>query len=161
MGAFPDMLAAALANVAEDDWNWRPAPGGWSLLDVLRHLVSEETEDFRARLASVLDDPARDWPPLDPDEALDRARETHADPAERLATFRRERAASVAWLRSLPGDPEIWAASRTHARFGSMSAGDLLAAWTAHDVRHLGQIAKLHHKLIARDAGTYSVAYAG
>ena len=45
---------------------WRPAPGKWSTLEVVAHLVDEEIEDFRGRLASTLKDPATPWPKIDP-----------------------------------------------------------------------------------------------
>ena len=44
---------------------------------------------------------------------------------------------------------------------GGLSAGDLLASWAAHDWLHLRQIAKRRHELTARDAGKFSIAYAG
>jgi len=33
----------------------------------VNHLVDEEEGDFRLRLRSTLEDPARDWPPIDPE----------------------------------------------------------------------------------------------
>jgi len=42
---------------------WKPAPGKWSILEVVNHLYDEEREDFRQRLELVLKDPALAWPP--------------------------------------------------------------------------------------------------
>ena len=43
----------------------------------------------------------------------------------------------------------------------SAIAGDLLAAWSAHDALHLRQISKRLYQIAQRDAGSYSVQYAG
>ena len=73
-------------------------------------------------------------------------------------------AESVAWLRGMPlsgpGAPD-WDRARTHPTAGTLLAGDLLAAWAAHDARHLAQIARRLHALAARDGAPYSVGYAG
>ena len=42
-----------------------------------------------------------------------------------------------------------------------LTAGDLLVAWTAHDVLHLRQLTELRYALIARAGKPFSPAYAG
>jgi len=160
---FPVALSAVLDGVASDDWAWRPAstkPGGaWSLHDVLVHLVSEETDDFRPRLRLTLEDPVLDWPPLDPEGVVERSRGTADAPQKLLRRFRDDRRASVAWLRGLAAPR--WDNAHRHPRGFDLRAGDLLASWTAHDARHLAQVAKLLHGLVARDGAPFSVEYAG
>jgi hypothetical protein len=155
---FPDALDAVVAGLAPDDWTWTPPDGGWSILDVVQHLVLEETDDFRARARSTLEDPTRPWPKIDPEGDLAATRARPRDPAELLARFRAERAASVAWLRGLVAPK--WEDVYPHpAR--ECPAGTFLASWPAHDARHLQQIAKRLHGLAARDGAPYSVDYAG
>jgi hypothetical protein len=48
-----------------------------------------------------------------------------------------------------------------HPKFGPLHAGMLLASWAAHDTLHARQISRRLHDLAARDAGPYSVSYAG
>jgi hypothetical protein len=43
---------------------------------------------------------------------------------------------------------------------GPIRAGDLLAAWAAHDAAHLRQIASRLIDLAKRDAGEYHISYA-
>jgi hypothetical protein len=157
---FPDALDAAVLGVRGADWDWRPKPEAWSLLDVVNHLVSEETEDFRARLASTLEDPKRQWPKLDPEARVVELRATSRDPQAALARFRADRAASVAWLSSVAAGAD-WNATHPHPSGRPIRAGDLLASWAAHDARHLEQIAKRLYGLVVRDGGTYDVGYAG
>jgi hypothetical protein len=156
---FPAALGAVAAGLADADWRWRPAEGGWSLLEVARHLLDEEVEDFRARLDAVLAGPSRAWPSLDPEGAVLARAYNEADPADTLRRFAAERARSVAWLRGLR-DPR-WDAARVLSKGPPLAAGDLLASWVAHDARHLAQVGKRLHGLAARDAVPYSVGYAG
>lgn len=155
----PAALAALVAGLSGDDWRWRPADGGWSVLEIVNHLADEESLDFRTRVAMTLEDPARDWPATDPQGDVRRKDFQARDPAESLRRFAQERAASLVWLRSL-ANPR-WENARTHPQAGTLSAGDLLASWAAHDARHLAQIARRLHGLAARDGEPWSVAYAG
>lgn len=159
LAPFPDTLDALLARLPDADWRWRPAEGGWSILEVVNHLVDEEVEDFRARVRLVLEDTAKEWPPLDPEGIVVSRRYQERDPKESLRRFRDERAASLAWLSGLVAPK--WETTKSHPRAGKLSAADLLASWAAHDARHLQQIAKRLHGLAARDGAPWSVAYAG
>ena len=78
--------------------------------------------------------------------------------ARALDAFLRERAASLEWLRGLH-EPN-WDATY-HARWGVLRAGDLLAAWLAHDHLHVRQLNELHYAYLAQQAAPYSVEYAG
>lgn len=155
----PAALDALLAGLPDACWRLRPAGGGWSILEVVNHLADEDPLDFRARLASLLEDPERDWPPIDPQGDVTRKAFQQRDPAESLARFRVEREASLAWLASVAGAD--WSRAKSHPKAGPIHAGDLLAAWAAHDARHLTQIAKLLHGVAAHLGAPYSVAYAG
>ncbi len=42
-----------------------------------------------------------------------------------------------------------------------MTAGDLLAAWVAHDVLHLRQLVELRYAYLVEEAQPNSVGYAG
>lgn len=151
IGAFVDGVSAADARL-------RPAPGKWSILEVLCHLIDEERDDFRRRVRSTLEDPARDWPPIDP-EGWARDRDYNArDVAAMRAEFERERAVSLAWLRSLR-EPR-WDQAKVHAVVGPLRAGDLLASWAAHDVLHLRQMAAARVAHLEAAVAPYSTRYA-
>ena len=135
-----------------------PAPGRWSAVEVVAHLADEERDDFRRRVRSTLEDPARPWPPIDPEgwarERGYRARRL----AEVLDDFRRERAASLTWLRSLGDAP--WERPYEHPKLGTLRAGDLLAAWAAHDLLHLRQLTAVRLALVQAAAEPFSTRYA-
>ncbi len=151
-------LADLFVDVDDGELRWRPSPERWSMLEVLVHLWDEEKEDFRPRLASTLEDPARDWPPIDPEGWVRERRYYRRDLAEALDGFRAERAASLAWLRSL--ESPDWDSAHEHGDLGVLRAGDLLAAWTAHDVLHIRQVANLRIEYLGVKTAPYSSRYA-
>lgn len=157
--SFAQTLPTLTAYLSDDEACWKPPNGAWSILEIVNHLGDEEVDDFRTRVRMTLERPEETWPPIDP-EGWARERKYNTRPlAPSVDRFVRERAASIAWLRSL-SNPD-WALSHTHPRFGPIAAGDLLASWTAHDALHLRQIAKRMWELAARDAGQHQTRYAG
>ena len=159
MGCFPATVRAACAGLSVADERWRPDATRWSIVEIVTHLADEEGEDFRARVRSTLKDPTRAWMPIDPEGWADERRYRERDLGEELSRFERERADSVAWLRSLR-DPD-WSRAYEHPKLGPIAAGDLMASWCAHDALHLRQIAKRLYELTRRDAAGFGTAYAG
>lgn len=156
---FPATLAPLLMGLPGADARWKPAPEHWSILEICGHLADEEREDFRERLRSTLEDPARPWPALDLDGVAARRGYNEQDLGLTLARFVAGRAESVVWLRTL-SSPDF-SKAHDHPKFGPIRAGDLLASWAAHDALHLRQIAKRLHGLAARDGSPHAVEYAG
>lgn len=144
-----------------EDLRWKPPSGNWSILEVLCHLADEESEDFRAHLAFILEQRSGEWPRIDPEGWAVERRYNEQNPAAVLQRFVEQRQHSVVWLSSLP--PSIdWSLAYEHPRFGPIRAGDLLASWAAHDALHLRQIAKRLHEMAGRDGGAqYRTRYAG
>jgi hypothetical protein len=159
LDSFAAALPAAVAVVSDSDARFKSPSGAWSILEIVNHLVDEEVLDFRARLESVLRDPAAALAPIDPEGWARDRRYQERDLAQSVARFVEERRRSVAWLRSLK-DPD-WSRAYQHAKFGPLSAGMFLGAWAAHDALHLRQIAKRIYELVGRDSQPYSVRYAG
>ena len=153
-------LPAVVRGIKTDHARWKPPGGEWSILEVVRHLIDEEIDDFRCRLRLTLESPTQDWPPIDPPQWAIERKYNQSTLEEAVPLFVHERANSTTWLKNL--GPQInWAATHTHPKFGSIRAGDLLTAWAAHDALHLRQIAKRMHQLAQREGGEFSAAYAG
>jgi DinB superfamily len=159
MDAMPSAVAALAHSLTDSDARWRPAAGGWSILEIINHLADEEVEDFRARLQLTLEDPTEAWPPIDPEVAATDRAYNERDLGESVERFSTARADSVAWLGSLQ-EPD-WSAVHQRPSIGLLSVGDLFAAWCDHDALHLRQIAKRLHQLAQRDAAGFSMSYAG
>lgn len=154
-----ERLVALLAGVPAEQARWRPQAEAWSLLEVINHLYDEEREDFRVRLNLILHEPAAAWPVIDPQGWVTERRYHARDLAHSVQGFLAERAASLAWLRGLAA-PD-WDAI-VHTPWGwSITAGDMLAAWAAHDVLHMRQLVELHWAYVARLAEPRTTIYAG
>jgi hypothetical protein len=144
--------------ISEKQARWRPDAVAWSILEVINHLYDEEQYDFRVRLDIMLHDPERPWPKIDP-QGWVQTRDYNSQPLEEsLQNFLRERASSLDWLRRL--DAPNWEAAST-APWGQMRAGDMLAAWVAHDLLHLRQLVELHHAYTIAQLAPYETRYAG
>lgn len=132
---------------------------GWSIVEILCHLADEEVEDFRVRLELTLTDPSGAWPGIDPEGVAVSRAYRQQEPQQALRRFVSAREVNVRWLRLL--DAPDWSSEHTHARFGSMRAGDLLASWAAHDWLHLRQITKRLFESVQTEVRPYSTDYAG
>ena len=153
---FATVLPAAVAGISPEDARWKPPDGAWSILEIVCHLHDEEIRDFRTRVRLTLEDPPRDWPPIDPEAWARDEKYNERDLAEMTAKWVAERRASIAWLRSLKS-PD-WSRSRSHPSAGTLHAGDLLTSWAAHDALHLRQIAKRMFQLAEPTAASLARA---
>lgn len=152
------VIQGMAAGVPPEQARWKPMPESWSLLEVVCHLLDEEREDFRVRLKHILDQSPGLPPPIDPQGWVTARQYNQRDPGQSLAAFIQEREASLAWLRTL--ESPDWDVA-LEAPFGRITAGDMLAAWVAHDLLHLRQLTELHYAYLQRTAQPYRVAYAG
>jgi len=154
----PAVLPGLLTGLSAADARIKPPSGAWSILEIVNHLVDEEIEDFRQRLELTLRDPALPWPKNNPEAWATDRRYNEQDLAASVQRFLTERHKSLAWLRSLK-TPD-WSKAHQHPQ-GALTAGDLLASWTAHDQLHIRQLAKRLYELTTRDAKPHSTDYAG
>jgi uncharacterized damage-inducible protein DinB len=159
LGKTVSQILDVTADLDDHAYRWKPATDRWSIVEVLGHLVDEEREDFRVRLAMVLENSPKSWPPIDPvGWATARSYNTR-DPAAVRAAFRTERDRSLEWLAGLADAP--WDNRHPHPRLGPLRAGDLLAAWAAHDLLHLRQVVNLRIGILQDETSPFSTAYAG
>jgi hypothetical protein len=151
-------IAALAAGVGEQQARWRPDSDSWSILEVICHLLEEERKDFRVRLDITLHKPGERWPAIDPQGWVTAHAYNEQDLAESLAALATERQASLTWLAGLLGVD--WETAYD-APWGAISAGDLLAAWTAHDLLHMRQLVELLWAYQETAVAPYSARYAG
>jgi N-glycosidase YbiA len=110
-----------------------PKTGEWSALDCLRHLVDTERWVFPPRVRAFL--AGEDFAAFDPD-----AEGSHSggQPAEALAEeLARLRDDSLALLGELTA-ADLERTAR-HAELGSVTLGEMLHEWAAHDLMHTVQ----------------------
>jgi hypothetical protein len=144
--------------ISDEQARWKPGPDEWSILEVVNHLYDEERQDFRVRLDYILQRPGETWPRIDPQGWVTARKYNEQDLSESLQKFLAEREWSLNWLQDL-GDVDWDTATETS--FGQMRAGDMFAAWVAHDMLHMRQLVELHYAYHRQRVDPYSVQYAG
>ncbi len=148
-----------IKGVTEEQARWKPTPEDWSVLEVINHLYDEEQFDFRVRLKILINQTGEDWPPINPAGWVTEKKYNERDLQESLNNYLNERKKSLAWLTSQK--TANWQASATAPWGGQLHAGDMLTAWTAHDLHHMRQLVELHYAWVNRQGEPYSPAYAG
>lgn len=154
----PQRIRALVKGLSAAEARYKPAPDSWSVLEVVNHLYDEEIHDFRSHLDFILDPEGKEWEMIDPQGWVVERAYTERDLAESLANFLQEREASIQWVESLGAVD--WGTTYT-SEYGSMRAGDMFAAWVAHDGLHLRQLVELQRALTERAAGDFDISYAG
>lgn len=156
---FGHTLPGVVRDVSDDDARWKPPSGAWSILEIVCHLGDEEEWDFGQRVRLTLQDATQVWPAIDPEGWAVERQYNEGRLSLAVERFVKLRSQSIQWLRGL-SVPD-WDATYEHPKFGPFRAGDILAAWVAHDYLHLRQIAKRFFEIAQRDAGEFSTRYAG
>jgi hypothetical protein len=144
--ATPEILRGLLASVTEEQTVWKPAPGRWSIAEVLEHMSHVEGHGFRLRAERIVkeENPALE---VYDQEALSAAGQyAGRDVEDSFDHFEEQREDNVAWLTSLPAR----AISRTaqHEELGIITLGHLLNEWAFHDLGHVRQIAEIIRALV-------------
>lgn len=153
-----EMIRSLLAGVDQKTAQMKPSKGTWSILEVTCHLYDEEREDFREHLDFILHRQHEEWHSIAPQAWVKLRKYNEQDFGKMKATFFRERAKSLAWLKDIKkADWNITYKSQ----FGSMRAGDMFASWVAHDNLHIRQLTELHRWHIEKMTKPYKIRYAG
>lgn len=133
----PELVASAMTGAAGAELDYTPAPGKWSLRQILCHLADSEMEaGVRFRRIIAEDNPTLigynqdDWA-----AKLDyhRRKTTQA-----LETFRHLRAVNYELLQGLP--EEVFARQGTHTQRGPVTLLEMLRIYTRHPEKHAEQI---------------------
>jgi hypothetical protein len=151
-------IQSLVQGISEEQARWKPDAATWSVLEVVNHLWDEEREDFRVRVDYTLHRPGETWPPIDPGGWVTARRYNERDLVGSLEGYLGERGASLRWLRTLT-KPD-WEASYD-APWGPIRAGDVIAAWVAHDLLHMRQLVELVWDYTTDSLAPYDVRYAG
>jgi hypothetical protein len=130
-----------------------PAPGAWSALECLRHLLDTEAHVFPVRVRAFL--VGEDIVNYEPDEQGS----AFADlsPIALVAEFARRRAESLAMLE----DVKALDLARTaqHSELGEVTLGQMLHQWAAHDLAHTMQAEQALMQPFIAGAGPWRATY--
>jgi hypothetical protein len=151
----PAVLDTWLRGLPEGWTSATEGEGTWSPFVVVGHLIHGERTDWMQRLEIILKHgEAR---PFDPFDREAQFRESVGKPlASLLDEFAEARSANVARLQELKlGAAELERVG-VHPTLGRVTARELLATWTAHDLAHLVQIGRVMAKRYREDVGPFA-----
>ena len=138
----PATLDAMLRGLPEAWVTANEGAGTWSAFDVVGHLIQGERTDWVPRVEHVLaHGEAIAFPPFDREAMFTESRGRTMP--ELLDTFHIVRADSLARLGALGLVDRDLARRGRHPEFGSVTLGQHLATWVAHDLSHVAQIARV------------------
>ena len=137
----PAVLRALLDGLPDAWIHAREGPETWSAFDVLGHLIHGEKTDWIPRARLILSQGASEpFEPFDREAMFEASRGKSLGAL--LAEFERLRRDNIASLRALGLKPEDLARAGKHPELGTVTLGQHLATWTAHDLGHIRQIAQ-------------------
>jgi hypothetical protein len=154
-----DRIRLLVEGVSPEQACLKPDSKSWSILEVINHLYDEEKEDFRAHLNFILFNPNGAWPSIDPQGWITSRAYNQREVNQSLNNFLIERKESINWLKTLK--VSNWNAIVTGPWGGSITAGDMLTSWAAHDILHMRQLVELHHTYVLQISAPFDVQYAG
>jgi DinB superfamily len=153
-----EIIGALLTGIDQEEASRKPSPDSWSMLEVICHLYDEEREDFREHLDFILNRQGEVWHSIDPKRWVTERKYGQQNFSEMQEKFLFERKKSLVWLRGIANSN--WETAFT-SEFGTMSAGEMLASWTAHDNLHIRQLAELRRLRIGDITKPFAIDYAG
>ena len=130
----PDRWLALTREVDSELLGRAPAPGEWSALECLQHLVDTEETVFQARVDAISG--GRDFAAFDPD--ADESAPAPAGSAPELAArFAAQRARGLERLARLT--PADLGRTARHMELGQVTMAELINEWAGHDLMHTVQ----------------------
>lgn len=137
---------------------WTEANEGgdsWSPREIVAHLAHADRTDWMPRARHLLEfGETQPFPPFD--RLGQRKAMEGKSLAEVLEDFAAVRAASLVELRELNLGSAKLERRGTHPSFGSVTLGQLLATWAAHDLTHLHQISRVMANQYREAVGPWS-----
>jgi hypothetical protein len=135
--ATPIRIERLIKNSSRQTLQRRPAPGKWSVAEIIAHLADDELVGAY-RIRKILESPGGSIQAFDQDIWAITGKYARRDPNASLELFRTLRAANLALLKLL--DPADWKRHGVHAERGVESIENIAEHLACHDLNHLKQI---------------------
>ncbi len=136
----PKKLAALLKGKTKKRLMRRPAPGKWSVVEIVAHLADAEIA-ISWRLRQILSSNAIPIQAYDQDRWATTLDYAHRDPKQSLEDFRVLRNSNVALLKAVPR--KLWENYGIHQERGNESVAHIVRMIAGHDLNHLQQIERI------------------
>lgn len=136
----PQTLARLIEGVSDADLVRRPAPGKWSVSEILAHLAEDELSSTW-RYRQMLEHDGLTLHGFDQKLWASWGDYASWKPQDALAMFRLLREANLRMLTRL--SPEQWQCHGVHEERGTLTVHDLCRHMAAHDINHIEQVRKI------------------
>jgi len=137
----PQKLKQEIPTLSRREMLTPPAPGKWSVRQVLAHMADVEEFGMRARVAAIIEQENSTLPFFDQEARAVDLKYNSLDPHRSLASLTNQRRANVKWLQKLR--PAQLKRAGVHQTVGKISAEELITEWAFHDLGHLKQILEI------------------
>lgn len=136
----PQKIARLIARLSPKQLRFRPAPGKWSITEIVAHLVETElVGGYRIRM--ILSKNGAPIQAFDQDVWAANGNYSKQDPQKSVRLFRALREFNLSLLRSLT--QEQWNQYGMHEERGKETLMRLTQMFAGHDINHLQQIEHL------------------
>jgi len=130
-------LAALIKGKQKKRLMRRPAPGKWSIAEIMAHLADSEIV-IGWRLRQILSTNGVPIQAYDQDRWASTFDYAHRDPRQSLESFRVVRESNLALLKAVPRP--TWENYGVHQERGNESVGHFVRMVAGHDLNHLRQV---------------------
>ena len=138
--ATPRKLQRLISRATASKLRKRPAPGKWSIAEIVAHLADAEIVGaWRMRL--ILGAPGSPVTAFDQDSWVTALHYDKRDPRKALEQFRVVRETNLALLKSLT--PEQWKHHGLHSERGEETIEHIVRMFAGHDLNHIAQIERI------------------
>ncbi len=138
--AAPKKLAALIKGKQKKQLSRRPAPGKWSIAEIIAHLADAEIV-IAWRLRQILSSNGAPMQAYDQDSWAATFDYAHRDPKQSLESFRILRENNIALLKAVPR--KLWDNYGVHSERGNESVAHVARMVAGHDVNHLQQVERI------------------
>jgi hypothetical protein len=139
----PELLAVVLTGVFGEEEDYVPAPGKWSVRQIVAHLADAELVGAH-RFRQVIAEENPTLVAFDQNAWAANLDYAHRKPKQSLETFRRVRAENYELLKALP-EPAFERAGN-HTENGRVTLRSLLEGYAAHAESHARQLQELREE---------------
>jgi len=138
--AAPAKLAKLLKGVSPAKARKRPAPGKWSIAEIVAHIADTELVGGY-RIRAILGEPGTQIIGFDQDVWVTALHYDKRDLKKSFEQYRTLREANLALLRSLA--PEQWKHHGMHNERGPETVETIVKMFAGHDINHIQQIERI------------------
>ena len=140
LAATPKRIERLVKGTAPAKLKKRPAPGKWSVAEIVAHLADAEIV-IGWRVRAILGAPGTPIQAFDQDAWAEAGHYAQRNPRQSLAQLRALREANLALYKSLM--PEQWKHYGMHSERGQESVEHVARMMAGHDLNHLQQIERI------------------